>query len=77
MWMNHSFMAGHGFMGGFMWIFWIALLVALAFLIKGAIQSGQNNTKSELNSIQILKRRYVHGEIEQAEYEQKKKDLLS
>ena len=71
MWMNHSFM------GGFMWIFWIVLLVGLAFFIKWAIQSSKSGIKSELNSLEMLKKRYAHGEIDKAEYKQKRKDLLS
>lgn len=67
----------HNFMGGFMWIFWIVLLAGLAFFIKWAIQSGQSSPQRELNSLDILKKRYAHGEINQAEYKQKKKDLLS
>jgi putative membrane protein len=68
----------HGFMGGFMWIFWIALIVGLVFLIKWIVQQNwASDSKPEENSIELLKKRYAKGEIDKQEFEQKKKDLLS
>lgn len=68
---------GFGFMGGFMWIFWIAVIVGLFFLIRWIVQQskpvGQSHQESPL---EILKRRYARGEIDKNEYEAKKKDLL-
>ena len=67
-----------GFMGGFMWIFWIAVIVGLVFLIKWIVQQSRpGEYKSEENSLEILKKRYARGEIDKEEFEQKKKDLLS
>jgi putative membrane protein len=67
-----------GFMGVFMWIFWIAVIVGIVFLVRWIVQqtrSGQG--KSEESSLEILKKRYARGEIDKKEFEQKKKDLLS
>lgn len=67
-----------GFMGGFMWIFWIAVIVGLVFLIKWIVQQGKpSESSANDNPLGILKRRYARGEIDKEEYEQKKKDLLS
>lgn len=69
---------GHGFMGGFMWIFWIAVIVGLFVLVKWLIQ--QNRQEEQMpgqDSLEILKKRYARGEIDKQEYEQKKKDLLA
>jgi len=67
-----------GFMGGFMWIFWIIVIVGLVFLIKWIVQQNKpGESKSEENSLEILKKRYAKGEINKDEFEQKKKDLLS
>jgi putative membrane protein len=72
--MNGSF----GFMGGFMWIFWIAVIVGLFFLIKWIVQQSKPvEQKHDENSLDILKRRYGRGEIDGNEYEQKKKDIIS
>ncbi len=66
------------FMGGFMWIFWIAIIVGIFFLVKWIVmQSRQSEQKGEENPLEILKKRYARGEIDKEEFEQKKKDLLS
>ncbi|NIM89422.1 MAG: SHOCT domain-containing protein [Candidatus Aminicenantes bacterium] len=68
----------HGFMGGYMWIFWIAVIVGLVFLIKWIVQQNKGTEiKMDENALEILKRRYAKGEIDKQEFEQKKKDLLS
>jgi len=67
-----------GFMGGFMWIFWIAVIVGIIFLVKWAVQQNRPvEGKLEESSLELLKKRYARGEIDKEEFEQKKKDLLS
>ncbi len=67
-----------GFMGGFMWIFWIAIIVGIIFLVKWMVmQNRPGEQKREENPLEILKKRYARGEIDKEEFEQKKKDLLS
>ena len=68
-----------GFMGvGYMWIFWIAVIVGIVFLVKWIVeQSRPAEGKSEESSLEILKKRYARGEIDKEEFEQKKKHLLS
>jgi putative membrane protein len=69
---------GFGFTGGFMWIFWIAVIVGLVFLIKWIIQQSKPAEQKYAESpLEILKRRYARGEIDRKEYEQKKMDILS
>jgi len=72
--MNGNF----GFMGGFMWIFWIAVIVGLVFLIKWIIQQSKPAEKKHAESpLEILKKRYAQGEIDKEEFEKRKRDLLS
>jgi len=67
-----------GFMGGFMWIFWIAIIVGIIFLVKWIVmQSRPGGQQQGENSLEILKKRYARGEIDKEEYDRKKKDLLS
>ncbi len=67
-----------GFMGGFMWIFWIAIIVGIIFLVKWIVmQSRPGGQQQGEDSVEILKKRYARGEIDKEEFEQKKKDLLS
>ncbi len=67
-----------GCMGGFMWIFWIAIIVGIIFLVKWIVQQSRPDGQQQgENSLEILKKRYARGEIDKEEFEQKKKDLLS
>ena len=67
----------HMMFGGFMWIFWIAVIVALFFFVKWIVQQKPSNQKPEEDALEVLKKRYARGEVDKEEFEQKKKDLLS
>ena len=68
----------YGIIGGFMWIFWIVLIVGIVLLIKWIMQQNRPvESRPEENSLEILKTRYAKGEIDKQEFEQKKYDLLS
>jgi putative membrane protein len=84
---NQGWYMGPGMMGGwgigwfggiFMIIFWVLVLVGLIFLIKWLIQS-TNRVKSDAgrgnSALEILKERYARGEIDTAEFEERKKVL--
>lgn len=74
--MTMMFWGNHGFMGGYMWFFWILVIVGLVFLIKWVFQQNRpSDQKPEENALEILKKRYARGEIDKEEYEQKRKDL--
>ena len=62
--------------GGFMWIFWILLIVAGVVLVSALPGRGLGESRGSCpNPVDILKERYAQGEIERDEYEQKLKDL--
>jgi len=64
------------FGGGFMWFFWIILFVVLVWIIKTATDSSSGNKNiSEDSPLEILKKRYARGEIEEQEYERRRKEL--
>jgi len=67
----------HWMFGGFMWVFWIGVLVALIFFVKWLVQQKPGGQKHEEDALEVLKKRYAKGEIDREEFEQKKKDLLS
>jgi putative membrane protein len=75
-------MMGWG-MGGwygplFMVLFWVSIIVLIAFLIRWILssdRSGRLVKTKEDSALDILKRRYARGEIDKQEYEAKKKDL--
>ncbi len=63
----------------FMSAFWVLIIVGLIFLIKWLIQTtshGKTDGRMGSSAIEILKERYARGEIDKAEFEAKKKDLL-
>ena len=70
-------MDGIGFFGGgFMWIFWIILVVLVVWAIKGVAGSGSGSGLQNPESpLDILKKRYARGEIDETEFNQRRKDL--
>lgn len=66
----------HWMFGGFMWIFWILVIIGLVFVIKWLVQQSKPvESKHTETPLEILKKRYAKGEIDREEFEQKKKDL--
>ncbi|UCE51754.1 MAG: SHOCT domain-containing protein [Desulfobacterales bacterium] len=70
---------GMGWFGGiFMIVFWILILVGLVLVIKWLIQTtsrGKVEGNTGSRAMEILKERYARGEIDKAEFEEKKKYL--
>ncbi|WP_428625173.1 SHOCT domain-containing protein [Sedimenticola sp.] len=66
---------GMGFGGIFMWLFWILVIVGVVWLIKTIVGGDSYQDKSGQSALEILKNRYARGEIDQQEFEQKRKDL--
>ena len=66
---------GMGYGGG-MWLFGILMFVALFMLFKAMStnDSGSNNTSTE-SALDVLKKRYALGEIDEEEFERRKKTL--
>lgn len=70
----------HGF-GGFGWlvmiVFWVLVITAIVVVVRWLlIQPSAYQTRSRENkALTILDERYARGEIDQEEYEQKRKDL--
>jgi putative membrane protein len=77
-WCHGIFGYGGHWPGGIMMIlFWVFLVIAVVLLAKegfsrniGAAHAATESPK------EILKRRYANGEIDKAEFEQKRKDIL-
>jgi putative membrane protein len=80
--MGPGMMGGGWGMGWFgmiiMLVFWILVIIGLVFLIKWLIQSTRGAgqvPQSGSKALEILKERYARGEIDKAEFEEKKRDL--
>ncbi|MEN8179112.1 MAG: SHOCT domain-containing protein [Pseudomonadota bacterium] len=66
---------GMGLGGGFMWLFWIPLILVIVWAVKAVVGIGNSPTDKGKSALDILKERYAKGEIDQEEFEQKRKDL--
>ncbi len=69
-------MTGHDgwmtFGGGYMWILWIVLLLIVIWALRGTLGGDKESPESAL---EILKKRYAKGEIDEEEYERRKSEL--
>ncbi|MEW6683691.1 MAG: SHOCT domain-containing protein [Nitrospirota bacterium] len=56
--------------------FWILVIAGIVLLVVWVGQKALGTgSRPEESAIEILKKRYVRGEISKAEYEEKKRDL--
>ena len=55
--------------------FWGLVIGAVVLVVRFFLSVGREKKSSE--ALEILKQRYARGEIEKAEFEEKKKDLMS
>jgi putative membrane protein len=82
--MGPGMMGGYGYgMGWFgmilMMVFWVAVIVGIVVLIRWLIVTSRSapEGRKEDSALELLKKRYVRGEISKEEYEEKKKDIAS
>lgn len=75
MW-GHMNSYGWGAMGLGMSLFWILLIIGIILLVKTLLGSSSTSGRvQEKTALDILKERYARGEIDKAEFDQKKLDL--
>ncbi len=73
--MDCGWMPMMGFGMLFMVLFWVVLIVGVVLLVRWFLGSS-GFTRGE-SALEILKKRYARGEIDQQEFEEKKRDLLA
>ena len=56
-------------------VIWIIVIAGIVLLINWLIKQNQPPKTNEKSAMDILKERYAKGEIDQGEFEAKKKDL--
>lgn len=72
-----SHMFGSGMWGGwmFMIIFWIIGLTFFILLIRWIVNQGKRDGQRDTTPLDVLKERYARGEIDDEEFEEKKRKL--
>ena len=63
------------FMMIFRLLFWGLVIVGIVLLVRYLVHLP--SSKSSEDALEILRKRYARGEIQKAEYEEKKKDLTA
>lgn len=66
---------GMGFGGIFMWLFWLLVVIGVVWIVKMMVGNGKKGQQADRSALDILKERYARGEIDQQEFEQKRRDL--
>jgi putative membrane protein len=73
-WGEYGWGMGGGLGWLFMILFWLLAVLGIVYLFK-MITGGAKNAGREEMPLDILKKRYVKGEISKAEFQEKKKDI--
>lgn len=66
---------GYGYRGIIMWIIFLLVLVLAVYFSVRAVKAKKVTTQTQYTPMDIIKRRYVKGEITKEEFDQMKKDL--
>jgi len=62
--------------GGYMWLFWILLALLILLAVKLVFSADKKFlSESEDTPLSILKKRYAKGEIDEEEFERRKKEI--
>lgn len=69
--------SGNGmfFGGGFMWLIWILIIVAVFVALKVMIGTGGSSGGQQESPLEILQKRFARGEIDEEEFRRRKKEL--
>ncbi|MEQ5803365.1 SHOCT domain-containing protein [Halomonas sp. H10-9-1] len=72
---------GHMLFGGLMMVlFWGAVIGLAVFLVRGLTRGrgevGDGISQRRPTALELLQERYARGEIDQQDYEQRKRDLM-
>ena len=66
---------GMGFGGLWMILFWGLIIFGIVAIIKWLGNSGNGTLPKQKTALDILKERYARGEIDEQEYQQKRREL--
>jgi putative membrane protein len=65
-----------GWMGSGMWLFWIVLIVIVVLLLRAVSGGASSSSPSRQDTpLEILKARYARGEIDDEEFQHRRREL--
>lgn len=75
--MTGGFGGGFGFGGIFMILWWVLIIAGIVVLVKWLATSFGTGGRSggESKALDLLKERYARGEIDEQEFQKRKRDL--
>ena len=75
---GYGMAGGFGFGGIFMILWWVLIIVGIVVLVKWIATSsggGEGQSGGDSKALDILKQRYARGEIDEQEFQKRKRDL--
>lgn len=75
---GYGMAGGFGFGGIFMILWWVLIIVGIVVLVKWIATSssgGVGHSGGDSKALDILKQRYARGEIDEQEFQKRKRDL--
>ena len=74
---GYGMAGGFGFSGIFMILWWVLIIVGVVALVRWvATSSGvEGRSGGDSKALDILKQRYARGEIDEQEFQKRKRDL--
>ncbi len=77
--MMNGMMGGFGGMGlmAIVWIVFIGIIIwAIVAAVQNSTESKSSGSSAADSALDVIKKRYARGEIDKAEFNEKKKDLI-
>lgn len=71
---DHASWMGTGWMGAGMWVFWLLLIVVIVVLVRVFADGGSPQQRQD-TPLDMLKARYARGEIDDEEFERRRREL--
>ena len=66
---------GLGFGGTIMWLFWFLVIIVIVLVVRAVLTGNRKDVGTDKSPLEILEERLARGEIDEHEFESKRKLL--